>query len=80
MGKKFIVRPDVPKEPALIIKNQLLLSPGKWKGQNISKESIINGMKNTNWNDGKSNSVIYGHRTNSKNVYYGDPSPDMWVG
>jgi hypothetical protein len=80
MGKKFIVRPDVPKEPALIIKNQLLLSPGKWKGQTISRESIVKGMENTDWKDGKSNSVIYGHRTNTSNTYLGDPSPDMWVG
>lgn len=80
MNKQFIVRADVPKEPALVIKNQLLLSPGKWKGQNITKESILNGLKNTNWSDGKSNSIIYGHRTNSSSTYFGDPSPDMWVG
>lgn len=80
MNKQFIVRADVPKDPALIIKNQLLLSPGKWKGQNITKESILNGMKNTNWDDGKSNSIIYGHRTNTISTYLGDPSPDMWIG
>lgn len=80
MNKQFIVRPDVPKEPALIIKNQLLLSPGKWKGQTISRESILNGLQNTHWGDGKSNSIIYGHRTNTTSTYLGDPSPDMWVG
>lgn len=80
MNKKFIVRADVPKEPALIIKNQLLLSPGKWKGQNITREAILNGLNNTPWDDGKSTSIIYGHRTNSSTTYFGDPSPDMWVG
>jgi hypothetical protein len=80
MNKQFIVRADVPKEPALIIKNQLLLSPGNWKGQNLTRESILKGLKNTSWNDGKSNSIIYGHRTNNRNTYFGDPSPDMWVG
>ena len=80
MNKRFIVRSDVPKEPALIIKNQLLLSPGTWKKQPISRESILNGMRNTNWSDGKANAIIYGHRTNNDQVYFGDPSPDMWVG
>lgn len=80
MNKKFIVRPDVPKDPALIIKNQLLLSPGKWKGQSITRDAILNGLKNTDWKDGKSNTIIYGHRTNTNTTYFGDPSPDMWVG
>lgn len=80
MNKKFIVRGDIPKEPALTIKNQLLLSPGQWKGQKITKDAILKGLQNTNWSDRKSRDVIYGHKTNNETTYFGDPSPDIWVG
>jgi len=80
MNKQFIVRGDIPKEPALTIKNQLLLSPGEWKGQKLSREAILEGIKNTNWNSQEARSIIYGHRTNDESTYYGDPSPDEWVG
>ncbi|MFW6173784.1 MAG: hypothetical protein ACOC5T_08570, partial [Elusimicrobiota bacterium] len=80
MNKKFIVRGDIPKEPALTIKNQLLLSPGEWKGQRITREAIKNGIENTDWNSQDARTIIYGHRTNDESTYFGDPSPDEWVG
>lgn len=80
MNKQFIVRGDIPKEPALTIKNQLLLSPGEWKGQKITREAILEGIRNTNWDSQEARSLIYGHRTNDESTYYGDPSPDEWVG
>jgi hypothetical protein len=77
---KFIVRGDIPKDPALIVKNHLLLCPGVWKGQKISREAIINGLQNTNWDDSAVRAVIYSHKTNNETQYFGDASPDIWVG
>jgi hypothetical protein len=72
--KKFIVRGDIPKEPALIIKNQLLLAPGIWNGKKFTAEEIKKGISLTNWADAQRRSIIYGHRVD------GDASPDQWLG
>lgn len=72
--KKFIVRGDIPKDPALIIKNQLLLSPGVWNGKKFTADQIKRGMSLTNWADSQRRSIIYGHRVD------GDASPDEWLG
>ena len=40
MGKKFSVRGDIPKEPALIIKDQQIVTPGNYFGMNLSEEDI----------------------------------------
>lgn len=72
MEKKIKVRSDVPKEPALVIENQLLLKPGVWKGVPLTAEEIRKGVENnTNWSDKRNYSVYYGH----------DPKKtENWVG
>jgi len=72
--KKFIVRHDIPKDPALIIENQLLLGPGIWNGQKFTAEEIKRGIELTDWTDKQRKSIIYGHRVD------GDASPDQWLG
>ena len=72
--KKYIVRGDIPKDPALIIKNQLLLGPGIWNGKKFTSEQIQKGMSLTKWADIGKRSIIYGHRVD------GDASPDQWLG
>lgn len=72
MAKKIKVRSDVPKEPALIIENQLLLKPGVWKNIPLTAEEIKKGLLyNTDWEDKRNSSIYYGH----------DPKKtENWVG
>ena len=77
---KFIVRGDLPKDPALKIEKQLILCPGVWKKQPITAEAIKHGMENTDWTDPENLSIIYGHRDHNDYSYLGDPSPEEWLG
>ncbi len=77
---RFIVRGDLPKEPALKIERQLILSPGEWKKVKISAEAIRKGIENTDWSNPENRSIIYGHRDHTDYKYLGDPSPEEWLG
>jgi len=77
---KFIVRGDLPKEPALKIERQLILSPGTWKNVPITAEAIKKGIENTDWTNPENLSIIYGHRDHNDYQYLGDPSPEEWLG
>ncbi len=72
--KKYIVRSDIPKDPALIIKNQLILGPGIWNGKKFTAEQIKKGISLTDWADIQRRAIVYGHRVD------GDASPDEWLG
>ena len=40
MAKRFIVRSDIPKEPALKIEGQLIVSPGEYYGISLTEDKI----------------------------------------
>lgn len=68
---KVKVREDVPKEPAMVIQDQLILTPGVWNGVPLSDVEIRKGLLNTNWGDTRNSSLYYGH----------DPKKtENWVG
>lgn len=69
--RKIKVRSDVPKEPAMIIENQLILTEGVWNGVPLSPEEIEKGLTKTDWKDKRNSSIYYGH----------DPKKtENWVG
>jgi hypothetical protein len=59
--KKLKIRADVPKEPALVIENQLLLAPGVWNGVPLSDTEIKKGLTITDWNDKRNHAIYFGH-------------------
>lgn len=46
-----------------VIKDKVLLTPGVWNGMNFSKDQIIMGFNNTDWNDKKNYELIKDHST-----------------
>ena len=80
MSKQFIVRGDIPKEPALIIKNQPIVTPGEYYGINLSEHDIREHIRLTNWSDPYNSALIFGHKTNTNDEWLGNPSPEDWVG
>ena len=80
MVKKFKVRDDIKKEPAMIIEGQLIISPGEYYGIQLSEEKIKEHIRLTDWTDKYNTSLIYGHKTNTRDKWIGNPSPDQWAG
>lgn len=80
MNKQFIVRGDIPKEPALIIKNQPILTPGEYYGISLTENDIQEYLNLTDWNNPYNTALIYGHKTNTSSRWVGNPSPEDWVG
>lgn len=80
MAKKFLVRGDIPKEPAMTIEGQLIVSPGEYYGIPLTKEKIQEHMKITDWTDRFNTSLVYGHKTNTTTKWLGNSSPDDWAG
>ena len=78
--KKFIVRGDIPREPAMIIKDQLIVSPGEYYGVALSGEEIKQHIRLTDWTDKYNSALIYGHKTNTTDKWLGNPSPEQWAG
>ena len=78
--KKYIVRGDIPKEPAMIIEGQLIISPGTYYGISLSSDKIKEHIRLTDWTDKFSTSLVYGHRTNTNDKWMGNPSPDDCAG
>lgn len=75
MVKKYTVGSHISKEPDLVLEEQLLLSPGFWKGVNFTREEIIKGMMRTNWNDPEISSILKNHPKKGEL-----PSAEDWIG
>ncbi len=75
MVKTYKIGTHISKEPDLILEQQLLLSPGLWKGVNFTSEEIIKGINRTNWNDPEVSAILKNHP--QKGAL---PSADDWIG
>lgn len=75
MVKKFKISKEVSKEPALIIYDQLMLTPGIWNGVKFSKDQIIFGIQNTDWTNPENYALIDRH-TNGNEL----PLANSWQG
>ncbi|MHA1676582.1 MAG: hypothetical protein ACTSU6_05330 [Candidatus Njordarchaeales archaeon] len=64
----------------MIIEGQLIVSPGEYYGISLTEDKIKEHIRLTDWTDRYNTSLIYGHKTNTKDKWLGNPSPDMWAG
>lgn len=63
MVKEFIIDRSISKEPSLIIKEQIMLTPGTWNGIPFTSESIEEGILGTDWTVPENSSLIKRHPT-----------------
>jgi len=61
MAKKIKVSKDVLKEPALIIYDQIMLTPGVWNGVKFTSDQIKLGISNTDWTNPENYALIDYH-------------------
>ena len=52
--------------------DKILMSPGKWKGMNYSKEEITKAFTNTDWKDRHVRSLFMEHADNNASMWVGE--------
>ena len=75
MVKTYRVGSHISKEADLILEEQLLLSPGLWRGVKFTAQEIINGINRTDWNDPEVSSILGAHPRKGEL-----PSSEDWIG
>lgn len=75
MVKKYKVSKEVSKEPALIIYDQLMLTPGLWNGLKFTSDQIKLGIASTDWTNPENFALIDYHPEKGKL-----PSSSSWQG
>lgn len=80
MGKKVKISDSVSKEPALVIYDQLMLTPGIWNGIKFSRNEIKSGIENTDWTNPENFALINYHPKQLSNGRSEIPLSTSWEG
>ncbi|MHA1408883.1 MAG: hypothetical protein ACTSQY_00945 [Candidatus Odinarchaeia archaeon] len=64
----------------VIFKNKILFTSGRFHGWNYSRESILDAIESTDWNDGKSNELIMDHLNGMASGFVGHVKNQHWDG